>query len=196
MPLLQEIAASDTALPEIEPVLTRWSREIAPGETLDAVLAEAGLAANTRAEVALAIGAEYDLRRLRPGHSITLISTADGAARSVSLTVGDGVRIEATFGEELSTSVVSPEPELVTLAGEAVIGSSLFAALEEADMFVSIGTSGSVYPAAGLVTAARALGVPCMELNLEPSNNAASFTEARYGRAAEIVPAFAEELTW
>ncbi|MCB1377530.1 MAG: M23 family metallopeptidase [Alphaproteobacteria bacterium] len=134
LPLLQEIAASDTALPEIEPVLTRWSREIAPGETLDAVLAEAGLAANTRAEVALAIGAEYDLRRLRPGHSITLISTADGAARSVSLTVGDGVRIEATFGEELSTSVVSPEPELVTLAGEAVIGSSLFAALEEADM--------------------------------------------------------------
>ncbi|MBK0327191.1 M23 family metallopeptidase [Rhodobacteraceae bacterium F11138] len=134
LPLLQEIAASDNALPEIEPVLTRWSREIAPGETLDAVLAEAGLAANTRAEVALAIGAEYDLRRLRPGHSITLISNADGAARSVSLTVGDGVRIEATFGEELSTSVVSPEPELVTLAGKAVIGSSLFAALEEAEM--------------------------------------------------------------
>lgn len=134
LPLLQEIAASDNALPEIEPVLTRWSREIAPGETLDAVLAEAGLTAATRAEVALAIGAEYDLRRLRPGHSITLVSTAEGTPRSVSLAIGDGVRIEAIFGDELSTAVVSPEPEIVTRAGEAMIGSSLFAALEEADM--------------------------------------------------------------
>ncbi|MBB4657955.1 NAD-dependent deacylase [Parvularcula dongshanensis] len=70
------------------------------------------------------------------------------------------------------------------------------AALGEADLFVSIGTSGSVYPAAGLVAAARARGVDCTELNLEPSANARLFTEARYGRAAEIVPAFAKEMTW
>ena len=70
------------------------------------------------------------------------------------------------------------------------------AALMRADLFVSIGTSGSVYPAAGMVHAARAMGVRTVELNLEPSENADSFDEGRYGRAAEIVPGWAEELSW
>ena len=70
------------------------------------------------------------------------------------------------------------------------------AALTGADLFVSIGTSGSVYPAAGMVHAARGLGVRTVELNLEPSENADSFDEGRYGRAAEVVPRWAEELSW
>ena len=70
------------------------------------------------------------------------------------------------------------------------------AALTRADLFVSIGTSGSVYPAAGMVHAARARGVRTMELNLEPSENADAFGEARYGLAGEIVPRWAEEVTW
>lgn len=67
-------------------------------------------------------------------------------------------------------------------------------ALAEADLFAAIGTSGSVYPAAGLVAEARALGLECAELNLEPSENARLFTERRYGRASEIVPAWAREI--
>jgi len=67
-------------------------------------------------------------------------------------------------------------------------------AISEADLFVSIGTSGSVYPAAGFVDAARSLGVPCVELNLEPSANADQFTERRYGPATEIVPAWTAEI--
>ena len=63
-------------------------------------------------------------------------------------------------------------------------------ALGACDLFVSIGTSGSVYPAAGLAAEARALGVPCTELNLEPSENARLFSGSRYGRASEIVPAW------
>ena len=70
------------------------------------------------------------------------------------------------------------------------------AALATADAFVSIGTSGSVYPAAGMVHAARSLRLRTVELNLEPSENADAFTEARYGRAAQIVPEWAEEVTW
>ena len=70
------------------------------------------------------------------------------------------------------------------------------AALATADAFVSIGTSGSVYPAAGMVHAARSLGIKTVELNLEPSENADAFAEARYGRAAEIVPAWVKELSW
>ena len=133
MPRL-EVAMADTLLPTIEPPLANWSRDIATGETLDTVLEEAGLSATDRTEVALALGAEYDLRRLRPGHSVTVVSTMDGSPRSVALSVEDGVRIEAIFGEELATQVVTPDPEFITLAGEAVIDSSLFAALEDARM--------------------------------------------------------------
>ena len=133
MPQLN-VAIADTLFPTIEPPLANWSRDIATGETLDTVLEEAGLSATDRAEVALALGAEYDLRRLRPGHSVTVVSTMDGSPRSVALSVEDGVRIEAIFGEELATQVVTPDPEFITLAGEAVIASSLFAALEDARM--------------------------------------------------------------
>ena len=131
LPRLQ-VAFADRPVQAIEPPLSTWSRDIAPGETLDFLLSEAGLAAPDRAEVALALGAEYDLRRLRPGHSVTVASTVDGSPRTVSLAVEDGVRIEVLFGEQLSTQVMAPDPEIVTLAGEAVIDSSIFAALDEA----------------------------------------------------------------
>jgi murein DD-endopeptidase MepM/ murein hydrolase activator NlpD len=133
LPLLP-VSLADTSLPSIEPPLVTWSREIASGETLDAVLAEAGLAAPDRAEVALALGAEYDLRRLRPGHSVTLVSALDGTPRRVELAVDNGVRIEVLFGEQLATRVMEPDSEIVTFAGEAVIESSIFAALDKADI--------------------------------------------------------------
>lgn len=63
-----------------------------------------------------------------------------------------------------------------------------------ADLFVSLGTSGTVYPAAGLVQAARAAGVRTCELNLDPSDNARVFDEARYGPATEIVPVWVDAL--
>jgi NAD-dependent deacetylase len=65
-------------------------------------------------------------------------------------------------------------------------------ALSEADLFVSIGTSGSVYPAAGFVTEARAMGIATCEINLEPSANAYVFDEKHYGPASEVVPAWVE----
>jgi NAD-dependent deacetylase len=68
------------------------------------------------------------------------------------------------------------------------------AALEAADVFVSIGTSGSVYPAAGFVAQARALGLATLELNLEPSDNAFHFDEGRYGPASAIVPAWVDKM--
>jgi len=61
-------------------------------------------------------------------------------------------------------------------------------ALAEADLFVSIGTSGSVYPAAGFVAEARAMGIATCEINLEPSANAYVFDEKLYGPASEVVP--------
>ncbi|HKK30810.1 MAG TPA: M23 family peptidase, partial [Alphaproteobacteria bacterium] len=131
LPLLQA-AVVDRPMQAIEPPLLTWSRDISSGETLDSLLSEAGLAGADRAEVALALGAEYDLRRLRPGNSVTVVSTMDGSPRTVSLAVEDGVRIEVLFGEQVSTQVVAPDPEVVTLAGEAVIDTSIFAALDNA----------------------------------------------------------------
>ena len=67
-------------------------------------------------------------------------------------------------------------------------------AILSADLFVSIGTSGSVYPAAGFVGEARAAGVTVMELNLEPSENAHIFHDGRYGPATKVVPVWTQEI--
>ena len=67
-------------------------------------------------------------------------------------------------------------------------------ALAAADLFVSIGTSGAVYPAAGFVQAARSHGAATLELNLEPSAGSAWFDEARCGSAGELVPAWVDAL--
>ncbi len=66
-------------------------------------------------------------------------------------------------------------------------------ALARADLFVSIGTSGNVYPAAGFVAEARAAGARTLELNLEPSAGASLFHAARHGPATRLVPAWVEE---
>ena len=68
------------------------------------------------------------------------------------------------------------------------------AALASSDLFISIGTSGNVYPAAGFVREARAAGARTVELNLEPSQGAAYFTEVEHGTATSIVPAYVERL--
>jgi len=68
----------------------------------------------------------------------------------------------------------------------------IYQALVACDLFISIGTSGSVYPAAGFVAEARGAGAHTVELNLEPSEGASLFAEAYYGPATEIVPNFVE----
>jgi NAD-dependent deacetylase len=68
------------------------------------------------------------------------------------------------------------------------------AALEECDLFISIGTSGNVYPAAGFVADARAAGAHTVELNLEPSEGRRLFAEAHHGPATRIVPTYVERL--
>jgi NAD-dependent deacetylase len=68
------------------------------------------------------------------------------------------------------------------------------AALAACDLFVSIGTSGAVYPAAGFVQGARHCGAHTLEINLDPSEGTHFFDEARHGRAGELVPAWVDEL--
>jgi NAD-dependent deacetylase len=66
--------------------------------------------------------------------------------------------------------------------------------LSRTDLFISIRTSGNVYPAAGLVAEAKDRGARTVELNLEPSQGSSLFDEAIHGPASKIVPAFVERL--
>jgi len=70
----------------------------------------------------------------------------------------------------------------------------IFAALARADLFVSIGTSGAVYPAAGFVQQAKSAGARALELNLERSQGSHWFDQSRLGPASELVPAWVEEM--
>ncbi|MET4666192.1 NAD-dependent deacylase [Sphingomonas sp. PvP056] len=67
-------------------------------------------------------------------------------------------------------------------------------ALADADLFVSIGTSGAVYPAAGFVQGARYAGAQTLELNLERSAGSGYFHETRLGAAGVLVPEWVEEM--
>lgn len=68
------------------------------------------------------------------------------------------------------------------------------AALARCDLFVSIGTSGAVYPAAGFVQLAHEYGAKTLELNLDRSAGSNHFDESRLGPASELVPAWVEAL--
>jgi NAD-dependent deacetylase len=70
----------------------------------------------------------------------------------------------------------------------------VYEALAACDLFISIGTSGAVYPAAGFVMEARAAGAHTVELNLEASDGAWLFAERIEGPATEVVPAYVGHL--
>ena len=71
----------------------------------------------------------------------------------------------------------------------------IYAALDRCHLFISIGTSGNVYPAAGFVQHVRMRGeAQTVELNLEPSEGATLFAETHYGPATEQVPGFVDQL--
>lgn len=88
----------------------------------------------------------------------------------------------------------SLRPDIVWFGEMPYRMDAIFEALESADLFVSIGTSGAVYPAAGFVRNAREFGAETLELNLEPSQGTFWFDEARHGPATELVTAWVDEV--
>ena len=69
----------------------------------------------------------------------------------------------------------------------------IYEAIKECKTFVSIGTSGHVYPAAGFVRDARIYGATTIELNLDDSEQSGAFHESRRGKASALVPAWVSE---
>jgi len=114
------------------------------------------------------------------------------------------LRCEAVvpWREDLSVEVPCPacshggglRPHVVWFGEMPLEMDTIYEALEQADLFVAIGTSGSIYPAAGFVTEARGRGIRTCEINLEPSDNARQFDDTFYGPASEAVPAWVERV--
>ncbi|MDH3280791.1 MAG: NAD-dependent protein deacylase [Gammaproteobacteria bacterium] len=70
----------------------------------------------------------------------------------------------------------------------------IYATLARCALFISVGTSGNVYPAAGFVELANSAGAHTVELNLEPSAGETEFAEKRYGPATRLVPQYVDEI--
>jgi NAD-dependent deacetylase len=85
-------------------------------------------------------------------------------------------------------------PDIVFFSEMPYQMDAIEAALADADLFVSIGTSGAVYPAAGFVRTAKHHGAQTLELNLDPSEGSIWFDESRMGPAGALVPAWVEDV--
>lgn len=73
--------------------------------------------------------------------------------------------------------------------GEMPLGlDTIYEAIVACDLFIAIGTSGTVYPVAGFVAEARAAGAWTVELSLEPGEVSTLFDERHYGPATKLVP--------
>ncbi len=100
----------------------------------------------------------------------------------------------------LSTDTVCPactkkggmRPNIVWFNEMPYYLEEIYAALASCDIFISIGTSGNVYPAAGFVAIANEAKAHTIELNLEPSNQNSNFAEHHQGPATKLVPQWVE----
>ncbi len=84
-------------------------------------------------------------------------------------------------------------PHIVWFGEMPLYMDEIYAALSHCDLFISIGTSGNVYPAAGFVEVANNAGATTLEINLEASNVATAFDQAIYGKAGEVLPHWVDE---
>lgn len=85
-------------------------------------------------------------------------------------------------------------PDIVWFGEMPYAMEEIYEHLSACDLFISIGTSGHVYPAAGFVAEARGHGAHTVELNLEPSEGASHFHETIHGPATAVVPAYVEKI--
>lgn len=114
----------------------------------------------------------------------------------------DSCRARRHWVDDLSLDLACPtcghkggmRPDVVWFGEVPYHMQRIAAVLGAAGLFISIGTSGNVYPAAGFVAEAKANGARTVELNLEPSEGASLFDEAIHGPATQVVPAFVERL--
>jgi NAD-dependent deacetylase len=154
------------------------------------------------------------LEKNHPGEVLTVTQNIDAlheAAGSAKLIHMHGQlnqalcsHCEARYGwsDDITTATPCPQcgkpagmrPDVVWFGEMPYQMDDIYEALSRCDLFISIGTSGSVYPAAGFVVEATRARAHTVELNLEPSDGASLFTESVQGPATTVVPQYVERL--
>ena len=129
----------------------------------------------------------------RRDHSVADVVAHIGAVIDIYL-VGD-TPLEMTVGEACPRcDGPSARPDIVWFGEIPYHMERIERALEGADIFVAVGTSGNVYPAAGFVQMARHVGARTIEMNLDPGENVGLFDEIRPGKASDTVPQWVDEV--
>jgi len=121
------------------------------------------------------------------GELTSALCAACGVRRAWQDALPPGTRCDACGAAAL-------RPDIVFFGEMPYQMERIEAALARADLFVSIGTSGAVYPAAGFVQLADAYGADTLELNLERSAGSGFFAETRLGPAGVLVPQWVREV--
>ena len=85
-------------------------------------------------------------------------------------------------------------PNIVWFGEMPFLMDNISEALFASDLFISIGTSGKVYPAAGYVDVAKKIGAQTVEINLDPTDSSSVFDVSINGKAGELLPEFVEKL--
>ena len=85
-------------------------------------------------------------------------------------------------------------PDIVWFGEPVYQLAEINAAVDSCELFVVIGSSGAVHPAAGLTARAKAHGARTVLLNLEDDREGGRFDEVRLGPAASIVPSWVADV--
>lgn len=93
-----------------------------------------------------------------------------------------------------SCTATATRPDVVWFGEIPYHMDAIMLAVSECDLFVAIGTSGDVYPAAGLVDMATQAGADTLEINLAPSSRANAFARSLIGPATTTVPQWVDEV--
>ena len=125
--------------------------------------------------------APQDERFRSSAHAEEGLSEAEGPSRSTNVCPACAVQGQV-------------RPDIVWFGEMPYAMERIEAALRGCDLFVSIGTSGAVYPAAGFVQTAKYVGAATLEINLEPSQGSMLFDERRFGLASVEVPRWVGEM--
>lgn len=88
----------------------------------------------------------------------------------------------------------SLRPDIVWFGEVPMYMDDIYTALSHADIFIAIGTSGQVYPAAGFVQIAKQAGAYCVEANLEPGASNALFDASFTGLASQTIPELTQSI--
>ncbi|MBS1182720.1 MAG: NAD-dependent protein deacylase [Proteobacteria bacterium] len=171
---------------------------------------EAATAVPNPAHAALA-----ELEKVWPGRFLLVTQNIDGlhekaGSKALFHMHGtlDGFLCEAcgrrgSWADDMSTNSTCPQcshkgalrPDIVWFGEMPYFMPEIYRALGEADLFLSIGTSGTVYPAADFVREARQAGATTVELNLEASRKGRGLFDLEIeGKASDIVPLFVDDL--